>query len=122
MSVLPITRRPLVTWGVTALILPFAVGLHAFIDAWVIGLYRTESEASFPQLFIGVFYLDATLLGQDGRVDERHRVMDEHLEHALERGQLENAHIVVGDLAQGLRLKRLDAEPDVFAHGCCPEC
>lgn len=58
-----ITRRPLVTWGVTALILPFAVGLHAFIDAWVIGLYRTESEASFPQLFIGVFYLDATLLG-----------------------------------------------------------
>jgi signal transduction histidine kinase len=58
-----ITRRPLVTWGVTALILPFAVGLHAFIDAWVIGLYRSESEASFAQLFIGVFYLDATLLG-----------------------------------------------------------
>ena len=31
-----IARRPLVTWGVTALVLPFAVGLHAFIDAWVI--------------------------------------------------------------------------------------
>lgn len=58
-----IARRPLVTWGVTALILPFAVGLHAFIDAWVISLYRTQSEASFTQLFIGVFYLDATLLG-----------------------------------------------------------
>lgn len=58
-----ISQRPLVTWGVTALVLPFAVGLHAFIDAWVISLYRTESEASFAQLLIGVFYLDATLLG-----------------------------------------------------------
>ncbi|HKT85692.1 MAG TPA: histidine kinase [Novosphingobium sp.] len=58
-----ITRRPLVTWGVTALVLPFAVGLHAFIDAWVISLYRSDSDASFTQLFLGVFYLDATLLG-----------------------------------------------------------
>lgn len=57
-----ITQRPLVTWGVTALVLPFAIGLYAFIDAWVIGLYRPDSEASFAQLFIGVFYLDATLL------------------------------------------------------------
>lgn len=55
--------RPLVTWGATVLILPFAVGLNAFIDAWVISLYRTDSEASFAQLLIGVFYLDATLLG-----------------------------------------------------------
>ena len=58
-----INQRPLVTWGVTALILPFFVGLHAFIDAWVISLYRSESEASFAQLFVGVFYLDTTLLG-----------------------------------------------------------
>ncbi|MCB2060981.1 MAG: histidine kinase [Novosphingobium sp.] len=58
-----IARRPLVTWGVTVLVLSFAVGLNAFIDAWVIALYRTESEASFTQLFIGVFYLDFTLLG-----------------------------------------------------------
>ncbi|MEY4722227.1 MAG: hypothetical protein RIQ46_1952 [Pseudomonadota bacterium] len=58
-----ITRRALVTWGITALILPFAVGLYAFIDSWVIGLYRSDSQASFAQLFIGVFYLDATLLG-----------------------------------------------------------
>ena len=58
-----ISQRPLVTWGVTVLVLPFAVGLHAFIDAWVIALYRSGSEASFAQLFIGVFYLDATLLG-----------------------------------------------------------
>ncbi|MBW8785722.1 MAG: histidine kinase [Novosphingobium sp.] len=58
-----ITQRALITWGVTALVLPFAVGLYAFIDAWVIGLYRTENSVGFAQLFLGVFYLDATLLG-----------------------------------------------------------
>ena len=58
-----IHRRPIVTWGVTVPALSLAVGLHAFIDAWVIGLYRPESAANFPQLLIGVFYLDATLLG-----------------------------------------------------------
>lgn len=58
-----IARKPIVTWGLTALILPFAVGLHAFIDAWVWSLWRTDSDASFTQLFLGVFYLDATLLG-----------------------------------------------------------
>jgi signal transduction histidine kinase len=57
-----IAQRPLVTWGTTAVILPFAVGLHAFLDAWVISLYRA-GDAGFAQLFIGVFYLDATLLG-----------------------------------------------------------
>jgi sensor histidine kinase YesM len=58
-----ISQRPLVTWGVTALVLPLAVGLHAFMDAWVISLYRSTSEASFTQLLIGSFYLDASLLG-----------------------------------------------------------
>jgi two-component system, LytTR family, sensor kinase len=58
-----ITRRPLITWGATAVLLLLAASLHAFIDAWVISLYRGGSEASFTQLFIGVFYLDATLLG-----------------------------------------------------------
>ncbi len=58
-----IAQRPLVTWGVTALVLPFAVSLHAFIDAWVISLYRADGDAGFAQLLIGVFYLDATLLG-----------------------------------------------------------
>jgi signal transduction histidine kinase len=57
-----IAKRPLVTWGATILVLPFAVALNAFIDAWVISLYRTDSEATFAQLFIGVFYIDATLL------------------------------------------------------------
>lgn len=58
-----ITRRPIVTWGLTALILPLAVALHAFIDAWVWSLWRTDNDAGFAQLFLGVFYLDATLLG-----------------------------------------------------------
>jgi len=58
-----IARRPLVTWGVTVLMLPLAVSAYAFIDSWVVSLYRPESAASFAQLFIGVFYLDATLLG-----------------------------------------------------------
>ncbi|MET1754123.1 histidine kinase [Novosphingobium sp. RD2P27] len=58
-----IGRRPFVTWGVTVLTLPFGVGLYAFVDAWVIWLYRAESNASFAQLFIGYFYYDATLLG-----------------------------------------------------------
>ena len=30
-----INQRPLVTWGVTALVLPIAVGLYVFVDAWV---------------------------------------------------------------------------------------
>ncbi|MDP9057235.1 MAG: histidine kinase [Pseudomonadota bacterium] len=58
-----IGQRPLITWGVTVLVLPLAVSLYAFTDSWVIGLYRSDSTVSFAQLFIGVFYLDATLLG-----------------------------------------------------------
>ena len=58
-----IARRPLVTWGVTAVIVPIAVGIYAFIESWVIGLYRPESDTTFTQLFLGVFYLDLTLLG-----------------------------------------------------------
>ena len=58
-----IGQRPFITWGVTALVLPFAVALYAFMDGWVIALYRPDSDASFAQLFIGVAYYDATLLG-----------------------------------------------------------
>jgi two-component system LytT family sensor kinase len=52
-----ITQRPLITWGVTALV------LYAFIEAWVVQLYRADGTTSFAQLLIGVFYLDLTLLG-----------------------------------------------------------
>jgi len=58
-----IGMRPLLTWGVTVLVLPFAVALYAFMDGWVIALYRPDTAASFAQLFIGVAYYDATLLG-----------------------------------------------------------
>ena len=58
-----IAQRPFVTWGVTVLALSTAVGLNAFIDAWVYSLYRSDTDAGFAQLFIGVFYLDLTLLG-----------------------------------------------------------
>ena len=34
-----IHQRPLVTWGVTALVLFMAVILHASLDAWVQGVY-----------------------------------------------------------------------------------
>jgi len=58
-----IGQRPLVTWGVTALVLPAAVSLYAFVNGWVAALYRPTEGTSFAQLFLGVFYLDATLLG-----------------------------------------------------------
>ncbi|MFM5906333.1 MAG: sensor histidine kinase, partial [Novosphingobium sp.] len=58
-----INRRPLVTWGVTALVLPLAVMLYAFIDAWVFSLGQGDGESSFARLLLGVFYLNATLLG-----------------------------------------------------------
>ncbi|WEK45432.1 MAG: histidine kinase [Candidatus Andeanibacterium colombiense] len=58
-----INRKPVITWTFTVLSLALAVGLYAFIDAWVIWLYRPESNASFAQLVLGVFYLDMTLLG-----------------------------------------------------------
>ena len=58
-----IGRRPLVTWGATALVLAVAVSLYAFVDSWVISLYRPSSDAGFASLFLGVFYLDLTLLG-----------------------------------------------------------
>jgi sensor histidine kinase YesM len=59
-----IARRPLITWTVTLAVLTLAACAYAFINAWVVGLrQQPDNGASFAQLFIGVFYLDATLLG-----------------------------------------------------------
>ncbi|WP_209349012.1 histidine kinase [Pontixanthobacter sp. CEM42] len=58
-----INRKPLVTWGVTAIVLMLSVGLYTFIDAWVLQLIRGGTETSFTQLVIGLFYLPMTLLG-----------------------------------------------------------
>ncbi|MGY6637939.1 MAG: histidine kinase [Erythrobacter sp. SCN 62-14] len=59
-----IRRQPLVTWGVTALVLLVAVMCHASIDAWVQGIYYAGSrETTFAQRFIGLIYIPLTLLG-----------------------------------------------------------
>lgn len=58
-----INRRPLVTWGVTAIVLAGAVFMYAFVDAWVNGLYYGDTGSGFAQRFIGLFYIDMTLLG-----------------------------------------------------------
>jgi len=56
-----INRRPLITWGVTALVLPLATALYAFVDTWVNGLYM-GSGSGFAQRYISLFYFDATLM------------------------------------------------------------
>ncbi len=59
-----IQQPPLVTWGLTAVVLVFAVLLHASIDAWVQGVYYAGSrETTFAQRLIGLLYLPLTLLG-----------------------------------------------------------
>ena len=58
-----INRRPLITWGITALVLPVAVAVSAVINGWAISLYQGSTQGSFAQLVLGVFYLDMTLLG-----------------------------------------------------------
>jgi signal transduction histidine kinase len=58
-----ISQRPLVTWGLTALVLAAAVGVTALIDGWTISLWRGGSDRGFATLVLGVFYMDMTLLG-----------------------------------------------------------
>ncbi len=59
-----IHQQPLITWGLTALLLVFAVLLHASIDTWVQGIYYAGTrETTFAQRLIGLLYLPLTLLG-----------------------------------------------------------
>jgi signal transduction histidine kinase len=59
-----IHQQPLVTWGLTAVVLFFAVLLHASIDAWVQGVYYAGTrDTTFAQRLIGLLYLPLTLLG-----------------------------------------------------------
>ena len=58
-----INKRPLVTWGMTAVVLAIAVGASAFVNGWTIYLYQGGSGGSFAKLVLGVFYMDMTLLG-----------------------------------------------------------
>ena len=58
-----INRRPLITWGFTAIALGLAVVVSAIVNAWTISLYQGSSEANFTSLVLGIFYLDMTVLG-----------------------------------------------------------
>ena len=59
-----IIEKPVVTWGLTALVLVVAVIVHASIDAWVQGVYYVGTrETTFAQRFIGLSYIPLTLLG-----------------------------------------------------------
>ncbi len=59
-----IGRRPLVTWGITAIVLAIAVIVHASLDAWVQGIYYGETrDSTFAQRFIGLSFIPLTLLG-----------------------------------------------------------
>jgi LytS/YehU family sensor histidine kinase len=58
-----INRRPLLTWGVTAVALALAAAVHAFIDGWVLDLARPESGTNFVRLFVGIYFYDLTVLG-----------------------------------------------------------
>jgi signal transduction histidine kinase len=58
-----INKRPLVTWGVTAIVLSVAVALFAFVDAWVFLIQNPAVESGFGSLFVGYVFVDLTLLG-----------------------------------------------------------
>ncbi len=58
-----INQRPLVTWGATAVVLAVAVGFYAFIDSWVLELARPIGDSGFARLFVGIYFIDLTLLG-----------------------------------------------------------
>ncbi|GMN02564.1 sensor histidine kinase [Erythrobacter sp. MTPC3] len=59
-----IDRQPIVTWGMTAVVLIGSVIVYASIDAWVQGIYYgIASETSFAQRLIGLSYIPLTLLG-----------------------------------------------------------
>lgn len=59
-----IQQQPLVTWGLTAVVLMIAVLLHASIDAWVQGVYYAAArETTFAQRLIGLIPLPLAMLG-----------------------------------------------------------
>lgn len=58
-----INRSPLVTWGVTAAALAVAVVIYAVVEAWVVGLYFSDREATLTQLVLLYLFFDFSLLG-----------------------------------------------------------
>ena len=59
-----IGRKPLMTWGVTALVLLGAVIVYGSIDVWAQSIYYGDTrDATFAQRFIGLSFIPLTLLG-----------------------------------------------------------
>lgn len=58
-----INRRPLITWGVSFAVLIVATMLYATLDAWIVSLFRQDSETPFTVLLLGVLFFDLMLLG-----------------------------------------------------------
>lgn len=59
-----IGRKPLFTWGVTALVLLSAVIVYGSIDVWAQSIYYGDTrDATFAQRFIGLSFIPLTLLG-----------------------------------------------------------
>jgi len=59
-----IGRAPIVTWGMTALVLMAAVTVYGSVDVWVQSIYYAESRGTtFVQRFVGLSFIPLTLLG-----------------------------------------------------------
>jgi signal transduction histidine kinase len=58
-----INRRPLITWSVSFAVLIIATTVYATLDAWIVSLFRQDSETPFTVLLLGVFFFDLMLLG-----------------------------------------------------------
>lgn len=55
-------QRPLVTWGVSILVVIVAAAIGAFIDAWVFTMQNRGGGLASLQLLLGAYYLTVTLL------------------------------------------------------------
>ncbi|MEP2102485.1 MAG: histidine kinase [Parasphingorhabdus sp.] len=58
-----LNKKPIVTWGVTAVSLAVAASLYAFIDAWVFQIQNPNTETAFGTLYLGALFLGIMLLG-----------------------------------------------------------
>ena len=58
-----INLRPLLTWSITALALIVMASVCSLLDAWVLTIYRSDSETTLSGFALGTIYLNLTLLG-----------------------------------------------------------